>query len=47
MTNIIGVKPNSPSIILEELAVTRTASELVNEHLEKLYIAHIKQSVGG
>ncbi len=30
-----------------ELAVTRTASELVNEDLEKLYIAHIKQSVGG
>jgi len=29
------------------LAVTRTAEELVNEDLEKLYIAHIKQSVGG
>ncbi len=30
-----------------ELRVRRTAEELVNEDLEKLYIMHIKQSVGG
>lgn len=30
-----------------EMVVRRTAEELVNEDLEKLYIAHIKQSVGG
>ena len=30
-----------------QLAVTRTAEELVNEDLEQLYIKHIKQSVGG
>jgi ABC-2 type transport system ATP-binding protein len=30
-----------------ELQVTRTAEQLVHEDLEKLYITHIKQSVGG
>jgi ABC-2 type transport system ATP-binding protein len=30
-----------------ELAVTRTAEELVNEDLENLYITHVHQSVGG
>lgn len=30
-----------------ELVVTRTAEQLVNEDLEKLYITHVQQSVGG
>ena len=30
-----------------ELVVTRTADELVNEDLEKLYITHVQMSVGG
>lgn len=30
-----------------ELVVTRTAEELVNEDLEKLYITHVQMSVGG
>jgi ABC-2 type transport system ATP-binding protein len=30
-----------------ELVVTRSAAELVNEDLEKLYITHVQMSVGG
>ena len=45
---IIRHRPYIRGIMVRgQLAVTRTAEELINEDLEQLYIKHIKQSVGG